>query len=84
MSKSLEETLAQGVKDHKVPHAVVRATNADGDASELHPFTHATLLTPDQAVRRTITPPARKSTAPPATPPSARTLNSCSPPPRSC
>lgn len=30
MSKNLEETLAKGVKDQRVPHAVVRATNADG------------------------------------------------------
>lgn len=26
----LEDTLAQGVKDQKIPHAVVFATNADG------------------------------------------------------
>lgn len=26
----LEDTLAQGVEDQKIPHAVVFATNADG------------------------------------------------------
>lgn len=28
----LEQTLAQGVKDDKIPHAVVYATNADGQS----------------------------------------------------
>jgi hypothetical protein len=30
MAAQLEEALAQGVKDGKIPHAVVYATNKDG------------------------------------------------------
>ena len=42
----LEDTLAQGVKDSKIPHAVVFATNKDG---MLAVFFHAIWKTTDIA-----------------------------------
>lgn len=36
MAINLEETLAKGVEEGKIPHAVVCATNRDGMARQLH------------------------------------------------
>lgn len=61
MAAELEQALAQGVKDSKVPHAIVFATNKDGQYSNSHP--RSTLMKSSQAASNIAMPQAFSTTA---------------------